>query len=625
MDLSRSDWEYVDERAGAFVGREWVFAQVRSFLSGPPGTFLLRGDPGTGKTAVAARLAQASCGHLDAAGSLPPPVDEGAISAGVFCRAGKATVPELAQRLSDQLAASVDGFADALQATAEPGITIRDVRVDVRGDVHAGGIVSGVVLPRQDGKLAFSAGVAVPLRHLRERGAAEPIVLLVDAVDEAADVGEVNTLSRLLRDMDGVHLLVTCRPDPPVLSDFRAAAHRLDLIADAPTDDDDVRRYIRNRLTGHGPEEAVDVLAGRVSGEADGNFLYAFYVTGTLTGSGSLAGMDEKTARGLPLPAGGLAGVYEDFLDRQIAGDETRWARELRPVLAPLCVALGDGFTTAQLAAVASRLTSQDFSVTKAGDVTRAAGQFLDGPSPSGQFRVYHQSFSRFLTDPGQNPNWLIDLTETNTAVARGLIGTVPEGQPGVRDWAAASGYVRRHLAAHAAAAGILDDLLLDSGFLVAADPAGLLPVLNLATSPQARQAAWFYRIAADGLRTDDLAERAAHLQLAAGKTGYRQMARALAPAAASWHWATRVLAWRPPGRYTSLGRTDPAHCSALTVTAHGDVLVVTGAEDDGMVALWRAGEDGLVMVGPRQPAHYGASGVQAVAVGQAGGEVVAV
>ena len=210
--------------------------------------------------------------------------------------------------------------------------------------------------------------------------------------------------SRLLANLDGVHLIVTCRPDRSVLSDFRAAAHKLDLIADAPADDDDVRRYIRNRLTGQAPEEAVDVLAGRVSGEADRNFLYAFYVTGTLIESGSLAGMDEKTARGLPLPTGGLAGVYEDFLDRQIAGDKRRWTGELRPVLAPLCVALGDGFTTAQLAAVASRLTGGDFSSTMARDVTRDAGQFLDGPHPDGPFRVYHQSFSSFLTDPRTKP-----------------------------------------------------------------------------------------------------------------------------------------------------------------------------------------------------------------------------
>jgi hypothetical protein len=42
MDLSPSDWKYVDERAdSSFVGREWVFARVRDFLSGLPGTFLI--------------------------------------------------------------------------------------------------------------------------------------------------------------------------------------------------------------------------------------------------------------------------------------------------------------------------------------------------------------------------------------------------------------------------------------------------------------------------------------------------------------------------------------------------------------------------------------------------------
>ena len=90
MDLSPQDWEYVEERAGSFVGREWVFAQVRSFLSGPPGTFLLCGDPGTGKTAVAARLAQASCGApRRMTFAAQPAVAEGTISAAVFCRAAR--------------------------------------------------------------------------------------------------------------------------------------------------------------------------------------------------------------------------------------------------------------------------------------------------------------------------------------------------------------------------------------------------------------------------------------------------------------------------------------------------------------------------------------------------------
>jgi hypothetical protein len=596
MDLSRSDWKYIDERAGAFVGREWVFARVRSFLSGAPGTFLLRGDPGTGKTAVAARLAQASCGRLDAADS-PPPVGERAISAGVFCRAGKATVAELAQRLSDQLAASVDGFADALRATAEPGITIGDVHVDVRGDVHAGGTVSGVVLPRQDGKQAFSTGVAVPLRHMRERGAAEPIVLLVDAVDEAADVGEVNVFSRLLANLDEVHLLVTCRPDPSVLSDFRAAAHKLDLIADAPADDDDVRRYICNRLTGQGPEEAVDVLAGRVSGGADGNFLYAFYVTGTLIGSGSLAGMDEKTARGLPLPTGGLAGVYEDFLDRQIAGDERRWAGELRPVLAPLAVAQDEGFTTEQLRLVAGRLAGEPLTRTAIREVTRMARQFLDGPAPDGPFRVYHQSFADFLIDPEQNPDFLIDAAETHEAIVAAYAATDP------LSW---DSYARRNLALHASKAGRLDHLLEDARFLLAADPARLVPHLDAARSAKARAAATVYRRNAHILPDLKSPMRASQLELTARQLGYRALADSIAGAAPDRPWQT---SWshslQAADHQVLTGHRGAVSAVAAGTLPDGTPVIISGS-DDMTLRVWRladgspageplTGHDGLV------------------------------
>ena len=530
---------------------------------------------------MAARLAQASCGRLDTADS-PPPVGERAISAGVFCRAGKATVAELAQRLSDQLAASVDGFANALRATAEPGITIRDVHVDVHGDVHAGGIVSGVVLPRQDGKQAFSAGVAVPLRHLRARGAAEPIVLLVDAVDEAADVGEANIFSRLLANLDEVHLIVTCRPEPSVLLDFRAAAQKLDLIADAPADDEDVRRYIRNRLTGQGPEDAVDVLAGRVCGEADGDFLYAFYVTGTLTGSGSLAGLDEKAARGLPLPTGGLAGVYEDFLDRQVAGDETRWAGELRPVLSPLAVAQDEGLTTEQLRLVAGRLGGEPMTRTAIREVTRTARQFLDGPAPDGPFRVYHQSFADFLVDPEQNSDFLIDAAETHEAIVAAYAATDPRG------W---DSYARRNLALHASEAGQLDHLLEDARFLLAADPPRLVPYLDAARSAPARAAAVVYRQSAHILDSLDRPMRASQLELTAHQLGCRSLAARIAGAAPDRPWQTR---WshghRATGHQVLTGHDDSVNAVAAGVLPDGTPVIISGGAD-GTVRVWRTAD----------------------------------
>jgi len=524
MELSPSDWDFLQERAHSFVGREWVFARVRSFLAGPQGTFFLRGDPGTGKTAVAARLAQASCGRT-AVNSRPvqPPVAEGTISAAVFCRAGRMTAPELIQRLSGQLAASVEGFAGESQSTLAHEISIRDVRVKT-GAVSAGAHVTGVriELGALSDERAFNGGVAVPLRRLRERGAAQPIVLLVDAVDEAAAGGEVNEVSRLLAKLDGVHLIVTCRPDARVLADFRAASCQVDLVKDAPPDDDDVRAYIRNRLRGQGPDDAMRLLGDRLAGEADGNFLYAFYVTGALAHSGLLAGMDEQAASRLPLPVGGLPGVYEDFLDRQIGGDETRWAAVLRPVLAPLCVARGDGFTTGQIGAIASRLADRAFSSSEVRDVTRATGQFLEGPRPDGPFRAYHQSFARFLTDPEQNPNWPIDVIDTSKAVLRAL-----RAEGADHGWPASSPYARHYAPGHAAEAGLLDRFAREAGFLVGMAPAAMRSAMRGLAASSSQDPVSIYDVAFPFL-SEEPGSNAAILELISRTQGNRGLAQEL-------------------------------------------------------------------------------------------------
>jgi WD40 repeat protein len=601
MELSASDWEYVGERAGSFVGREWVFARVRSFLSGPPGTFLLRGDPGTGKTAIAARLAQASSGR-GATDYLPAQsaVAEGTVSAAVFCRAEKAFVPDLIKDLSRQLARSVEGFAAAfLTALPEvsgkpalPQINIKDVRVEA-GEVHTGAELTGVVInfdiainALSDDDDMFMQAVAVPLRHLRELDAAQPIVVLVDAVDEAAAVGKVNTFSAGLGKLSGIHLIVTCRSDTRVLVDFRKAGHQVDLIVDAPPGDADVDEYVRNRLRGIGSEDAIAAIADRIAREAAGNFLYAFYVTGALAQSASLDRIDREAARGLRLPTGGLPGVYEDFLDRQIGGDDAKWTEELRPVLAPLCVALGDGFTTAQLGAIASRLTGRDFSITKAGDVTRAAGQFLDGPRPKGPFRVYHQSFTRFLTDPQQNPYWPIDATEANNAVVQALSGAVAEDREGVKNWAKADPYAKKYLATHAAISGRLDDFLMDAGYLLAADPSRLLAVLSKATTAAGRSAAGVLRRAAHQYQTCSREEAASYLEVQAHQSGFPALAEQVARLDLARPWAAPWAQWRRPQQRMRLAPDE--EITAMTIGVFRSERIAVLATKSGQLQIRR-------------------------------------
>ena len=227
------------------------------------------------------------------------------------------------------------------------------------------------------------------------------------------------------------------------------------------------------------------VLAQRIAEQASGNFLYAFYVVEALRGAHVLAGLDDAAARGVPLPEGGLPGVYRDFLRRELWRDDRAWSRRFGPVLAPLAVAQDEGLTTEQLRLVAGRLGEEPMTRTAIREVTRTARQFLDGPAPDGPFRVYHQSFANFLVDPEQNPDFLIDAAETHEAIVAAYAATDP------LSW---DSYARRNLALHASEVGQLDHLLEDARFLLAADPSRLVPHLDAARSAPARAAAAVYR-----------------------------------------------------------------------------------------------------------------------------------
>src|SRR6266571_5641522 len=82
---------YINERTDNFTGREWVFQAINDWLADPDGSrfFLLKGEPGSGKSAISARLSQFSQG-------LPPPnglshLTQGYLSAIHFCSARDTT------------------------------------------------------------------------------------------------------------------------------------------------------------------------------------------------------------------------------------------------------------------------------------------------------------------------------------------------------------------------------------------------------------------------------------------------------------------------------------------------------------------------------------------------------
>ena len=83
---------YIGEKVRLFSGREWVFPGISDWLAAPDGPryFLLTGEPGSGKTALAARLVQFSSrsAHAPAHSRM---LSQDFLGAVHFCRAGAPT------------------------------------------------------------------------------------------------------------------------------------------------------------------------------------------------------------------------------------------------------------------------------------------------------------------------------------------------------------------------------------------------------------------------------------------------------------------------------------------------------------------------------------------------------
>lgn len=349
---------YIKNKLKGFVGRQFVFDALDDFIQGnPSGYFILRGDPGIGKSAVLAKIIN----------------DRGYIH----------------------------HFNIALQNIRSTRAFLENICLQVIARYN-------LPYPTLPQNATDDSGFLMQCLTEAAEKTEEPIVIGVDALDEADLTGlapSVNVLYLPYSLPDGVYIAVTVRR----IYDLRLQVERpqvLDLEAGSDGNLRDIRTYIgdsteqdlmQKRITAW--KKTVDEFVEIMVKKSQGNFMYLYHVLPAIEkGDFKDGGLDE-----LPL---GLSEYYKRHWRQMREGDDKVFESLYEPIVCILGVAR-EPVSAQQIA---------NWTYKEKSDVQRAIEKWFEFLQESTEdkvdlYRIYHASFQDFLADQ-------VDLTKYDGMIA---------------------------------------------------------------------------------------------------------------------------------------------------------------------------------------------------------------